>query len=270
MPEKSPASAVFVLVLLAIAMLGTSCDSRPQAAQADLDRIVGAGTVRVCSTGDYQPLTYRDPQGQWSGMDIDLAADLAHRLGVKLQLVPTTWSAMVSDLDSKCDLAMGGITITLDRAEKALYSAPYLRDGKAAIVRCADVSKYRSLADIDRAGVRVIVNPDGTNAEFDKANLHTAAVVSYADNNTIFDQIVAGKADAMITDATEIRWQTGRHASLCGVDVDHPFNFAQKAYLIRRSGTTVQQWINQWLNIIANDGSYAAISQKWLGRVVGP
>jgi len=259
-----------VVALLAIAALSTSCQSTPVAAPADLDRIVGAGTVRVCSTGDYRPFTYRDPQGQWSGMDIDLAGDLAHRLGVTLQLVPSAWSTLMNDLDNRCDLAMGGITITLGRAQKALYSTPYLRDGKAAVVRCADQSKYQSLADIDRAGVRVIVNPGGTNAEFDKANLHNATIIDYPDNNTIFDQIITDKADAMITDATEIRWQTGRHPPLCGVSVDHPFNFAQKAYLIRRSGTTIQQWVNQWLNIIANDGTYAAICQKWLGRVVGP
>jgi cyclohexadienyl dehydratase len=177
---------------------------------------------------------------------------------------------MLHDLDDRCDLAMGGITITLDRARTALYSAPYLRDGKAAVVRCADLPKYRSLSDIDRAGVRVIVNPGGTNAEFDKANLHNATVVHYQDNTTIFDQIITGRADAMITDATEIRWQTSQHPQLCGVGVDQPFNFAHKAYLIRRSGTTTQQWVNQWLNVIANDGTDASVSQRWLGRVVGP
>ena len=61
-----------------------------------------------------------------------------------------------------------------------------------------------------------------------------------------------------------------RHPQLCGVNVDPLFGFAQKAYLIRRLRTSVQHWVNQWLNIIANDGTFAAISQRWLGRVVGP
>jgi cyclohexadienyl dehydratase len=74
----------------------------------------------------------------------------------------------------------------------------------------------------------------------------------------------------MITDATEVRWQTGRHASLCGVSVDQSFTFAQKAYLLPRSAINLQQWVNQWLTIVVNDGTYAAISQRWLGRVVGP
>jgi cyclohexadienyl dehydratase len=203
-------------------------------------------------------------------MDIDLAHDLADRLGVTLQLVQTTWTNLVSDLDNRCDLAMGGISVTRDRAQRALFSAPYLRDGKAAIVRCPDASKYPELADIDQPGVRVVVNPGGTNEDFDRANLHRATIVDHADNNTIFEEIITGKADVMITDATEIRWQTRRHPQLCGVHVDKPFNFAQKAYLMRRGAEMLRQWVNQWLNSIMHDGTYAAISQKWLGLVVGP
>ena len=178
-----------------------------------------------------------------------MAQDMAKRLGVTLDVVPTTWGTMMKDLGTRCDMAMGGISVTLDRARQALYSTPYLRDGKAAIVRCADRSSYPTLADIDRPGVRVVVNPDGTNAEFDKANIHHAAVVNYPDNNTIFDQIVANKADVMITDASEIRWQTKANPRLCGESVDHPFTFEQKAYLIPQNDPTMQQWVDEWLNI---------------------
>lgn len=258
-------------VLTASTALIVACHSpRPDAHADNLGGIVHARIVRVCSTGDYEPLTYVDSQGQWSGLDIDLAHDLANRLGVALQLVQTTWSNVISDLDTRCDLAMGGISITLDRAQKARFSQPYLQDGKAAIARCAEAPKYRALADIDQPGVRVVVNPGGTNADFDRANLHRATIVNYADNTTIFDEIITGKADVMITDATEIRWQAKQHPQLCGVDVDKPFNFAQKAYMIHRGATMLQQWVNQWLNLVMHDGTYATISQKWLGMVVGP
>jgi cyclohexadienyl dehydratase len=256
-----------VWLLLASAL--SACHQQ-QSAPSDLDRILSSGVVRVCSTGDYRPFSYRDPQGQWSGLDIELAGELAARLGVKLSLVPTTWATLINDLDGKCDLAMGGITITLDRAKTARYSAPYLRDGKAAAVRCTDTARFRSLADIDHPSVRVVVNPGGTNADFDRANLKHATVIEYPDNNTIFGQLASGKADVMITDASEIRWQTAQNPQLCGVGLDHPFTFAQKAYLMPRAAELTQQWVNQWLNVIANDGTYAAASQKWLGRVVGP
>ena len=257
---------VFAAGSVALVLLA-ACGSSTPVARPDLDQIVTQGTVRVCGTGDYRPFTYRDPQG-WSGLDIEMAQDLAKNLGVKLDLVQTTWATMAHDLDTKCDMAMGGISITLDRAKHALYSIPYLRDGKAAAIRCADRSKYQTLADIDRPGVRIVVNPGGTNAEFDKANIHHATIVKYPDNNTIFDQLSNNDADVMITDASEIRWESGQNPQLCGVSIDHPFTFEQKAYLIPRSDPALQQWVNEWLNIAQNDGTYARIAQKWIDQVV--
>ena len=251
-------------------LLCAACGAQPSSAtQADIDRIIHQGTLRVCSTGDYRPFTFRDAHG-WSGMDIDLAQNLTESLGVKLDLVQTTWADMLDDVGTRCDIAMGGISITPERAEHALYSAPYLPDGKAAIVRCTDSEKFRTLSDIDRPGVRVVVNPGGGNAAFDKANIHHATVVTYPDNNTIFTQVSSGAADVMITDASEIRWETTQNPQLCGPDVDRPFTSDEKAYLLPRSGANLQKRVDGWLAGNAKNGTFARISQKWLGRVVTP
>ena len=263
-------------VLVAILAFTGGCDSTATTSSTatqptvGLPQILRSGAVRVCSTGDYRPFSYRDPQGSWSGLDIEMAHDMATRLGVRLELVPTTWANLINDLDGKCDAAMGGISITLNRAKQAIFSAPYLRDGKAAIVRCADASKFQTLDDIDRQGVRVVVNPGGTNADFDKEHLHNAQIVTYPDNNTIFEQLAGNSADAMITDASEIRWETNQNPQLCGQSLDHPFTFEQKGYLFPRPATDLQQWINQWLNITQHDGTYEALSRKYLGAVIGP
>lgn len=267
-------TAIRLAAMAALVTMLTSCGSTapPTSMQqaGGLPAIAQRGAVRVCSTGDYRPFTYRDPQGNWSGLDIEMAHDMAARLGVRLDVVPTTWANLINDLNDKCDAAMGGISITLNRAKQAVYSAPYLRDGKAAIVRCADASKFQTLADIDRPGVRVVVNPGGTNADFDKDHLHNAQVVTYPDNNTIFEQLISNSADVMITDASEIRWEANQNPQLCGQSLDRPFKFEQKGYLVPRAATDLQQWINQWLNIAQNDGTYAALSSKYLGAVIGP
>ncbi|MFG1931267.1 transporter substrate-binding domain-containing protein [Mycobacterium sp. NPDC048908] len=262
--------ATLAVLATVLASCGSAAPPTTMQQAGGLPSIAQRGTVRVCSTGDYRPFTYRDPQGNWSGLDIEMAQDMAARLGVRLEVVPTTWANLINDLNGKCDAAMGGISITLNRAKQALYSAPYLRDGKAAIIRCADASKFQTLDDIDRPDVRVVVNPGGTNAEFDKEHLHKAAVATYPDNNTIFDQLTNNAADVMITDASEIRWQANQNPQLCGVSLDHPFTFEQKGYLVPQPATDVQQWMDQWLNIAQNDGTYAALSRKYLGSVIGP
>lgn len=117
----------------------------------------------------------------------------------------TTWKTLLDDLGRHCDLGMGGISITLDRAKRAFFTAPYLRDGKTPITRCENAAKFQTLEQIDRPGVRMIVNPGGTNEQFADANLKRATIVRHHDNNTIFDEILKNNADLMITDATETR-----------------------------------------------------------------
>jgi cyclohexadienyl dehydratase len=79
--------------------------------------------------------------------------------------------------------------------------------------------------------------------------------------------VSSNNADVLITDASEIRWQIKQNPLLCGSSIDHPFTFEQKAYLIPRTDSALQQWVNEWRNIAQHYGTYASIAQKWLGDV---
>jgi cyclohexadienyl dehydratase len=224
----------------------------------------------VCSTGDYRPFTFRDADGNWAGLDIDMAHSLAEHLGANLELVPTTWPNLMNDIGSRCDVAMGGITLTAARAERALFSQPYLHDGKSAIIRCTDSARFHTLSDIDQPGVRVVENPGGTNEEFARGHVKNAQLQIYPDNNTIFEQLTSGAADVMFTDTSEIRYQTKQNPALCGVGVDQPFTSDEKAYLLPQGDTALRDAVNEWLNTVQHDGTYAALSNNYLGAVVGP
>lgn len=256
------------LTVLAALGVGTASAVSPgPGARSTLDTIAQRGEVRVCSTGDYRPFTYRDPEtGQWRGIDVDMAGDLARRLGVTLSIVPTTWETLVDDLNAgKCELGMGGVSVTLERATDAFYSKPYVRDGKTPITRCENVDRFQTLEQINRPGVRAIVNPGGTNEEFAEQHLTRATIVRHPDNNTIFEQIVNGHADLMITDAVETRWQDKQHPELCAVHPDRPFTFSEKAYLLPRGDVVLQEWVDQWLNLAINDGTYDRFARPWIG-----
>src|SRR5271169_5982539 len=99
------------------------------------DSILTAHVLRIGTTGDYRPFTALDKAtGEYSGFDIDLARSLGEALGAKVEFVPTTWAGLARDLeDGAFDIAMGGVSITLDRQKKGFFSAPYLREGKTAI-----------------------------------------------------------------------------------------------------------------------------------------
>jgi cyclohexadienyl dehydratase len=230
-----------------------------------LDAIVASGTLRVGLTEDYRPFSFADASGKVEGIDMDMAMSLAQSLGVKLDIVKTSWSTLKSDLETNSfDIAMGGITITLDRQRIGLFSNPVFSSGKTPITHCGDEAKYEFLARIDQPGVHVIVNPGGTNERFDRAHLQKATIIQWSDNATIFDALVGGKADLMITDAVETRVQAKLHPGvLCPVHPDAPFDHSELAYWMPRD-PIFAAYVNQWLNLLELSGERQAILARWM------
>jgi cyclohexadienyl dehydratase len=235
------------------------------AQETRLDDIIKRGTLRVGTTGDYLPFTSLDKTTRtYRGFDIDMAEALGKALGVKVEFVQTTWPNLMKDFEAgDFDIAMGGISITLDRQKKGFFSTPVVQDGKTPIARCTDKDKYETIAGIDKSGVRVIVNPGGTNERFAHANIKNAKIDVYNDNVTIFDEIAKGDADVMMTDASETRYQQRLHPGvLCAVHPDKPFDFAEKAYLMQRD-IALQEFVDQWLHVANENGSFRKIYSAW-------
>ncbi|MGI9026266.1 MAG: transporter substrate-binding domain-containing protein [Burkholderiaceae bacterium] len=255
--------------LVSLSAAQAQAQTPPVAASAGtasaLDRIRDSGELRVCLTGDYKPFSFLRADGQFEGTDVDLAQSLATALKAKPRFVKTSWPTLLNDFTSgACDIAMGGISVTLDRQMRAGFSAPIMVDGKAPIVRCADVGKYASLAQIDRPEVRAIVNPGGTNERYAKANLKQAQIRVYPDNVTVFDEIVAGRADVMITDASETLMQHKLRPALCPVPLTTPLQYSEKAYLLPRDDVAFKAFVDQWLHLAKVTGEYDGVMDKWL------
>lgn len=236
-----------------------------EAAESRLDAIIARGSLKIGTTGDYRPFTYDNPETKaFEGIDIDMAQSLAKALGVRPEFVKTAWPNLMSDFSAdKFDIAMGGVSVSLARQKRGFFSIPYMIDGKTAIARCADKDKFQTLAEIDKPTVRVIVNPGGTNEQFARDNVKQAPIAIYKDNVTIFDQIVAGKADVMITDASETMLHQKMQPTLCAIHPDRPFNFAEKAYWLQPD-IALKEFVDQWLHQAIMTKEYERISDKWL------
>lgn len=229
-----------------------------------LDQILARGSVRVATTGDYKPFSYRNRSGDYEGSDIELAGALAKALGVKLELIATSWPTLMKDLaDDKFDIAMSGVSVSLERQKVALFSIPSMRDGKTPITRCENQARFQTLVQIDRPEVRLVVNPGGTNERFARANARHAQILLHRDNVTIFDEIIEGRADLMLTDAIETELQQKLHPQLCAVHPGTPFDFSEKAYLLPPD-LLWKAWVDQWLHQTIESGSYQRTQDKWL------
>lgn len=220
------------------------------------------GVLRVGTTGDYAPFS-SDRDGTLRGADIALAEALARHWGLTLALVRTTWPTLMEDLKNhRFDLAASGISITAERRRVADFSAAYFFDGKTPIARREDATRFVSLEQIDQPGVRVIVNPGGTNERFARDNFPRASLTVHPDNRTIFDEIAAGRADVMVTDGIEVRLHALRNPALQGTRLA-PFTRAGKAMLLPQ-GSELTARLDTWLTPQIARGEIEALIDRAL------
>jgi cyclohexadienyl dehydratase len=234
--------------------------------ESRLDAILKNGYIRVGTTGDYKPFSYLNPTtGEYEGHDIDMAKKLAEDLGVKVVFVKTTWPTLMDDLlADKYDIAMGGITRTLERAKKAQLSRPYINFGKSPLIRMADKDKYKSLADIDKPNVKIGVNPGGTNEKFVRANLKNAQIIVFEKILEIPGKVATGEVDVMITDSIEAKSYAKEDQRLYAPLTDQTFTKSQMGILMPRGDFVFGNWVNLWMEEMTLKGDLEKITNKWM------
>jgi cyclohexadienyl dehydratase len=250
-----------VLVVITLAMLGGGA---ALAQESRLDAIQKTGALRVCTPGDYKPFSLAKTDTSFEGLDVDIAQAMAKSLGVEAKFVKTSWPKLMDDFVEKCDLAVGGISVTLDRQKRAFFSEPYMVNGKAPITRCENVGKFQTIADIDKPGVTVIENPGGSNERFARANFKQAKIVIFDDNTKIFDEILNRRADVMISESVEAVVQQRSKPGLCAVNPTKPLQYGEMAYLLPRGDMVLKAWVDQWMHLAKANGEYDRIVEAWL------
>ena len=231
-----------------------------------LVQVLDSGVLRVGTTGDYAPFSLQaDPPDRHethSGIDIDLAKNLANTLGVEIEWVQTSWPNLMADLHrGRYDIGMSGISIDARRQQTAFFSRAYHRGGKSAIFHCSDKNSFTSLKSIDKPSTRLIVNPGGTNQAFVNANIRQAMITVHDDNRTIFEEIIQRKADVMITDQIEVRLQISRHPQLCAAFGNETLTTLEKAFLMPQD-IVWKTYVDTWLGQRLDDGLVGAVFDK--------
>jgi cyclohexadienyl dehydratase len=259
------ASRCLVALTVAAGSIAAHAQTAPAGTDSALDSVMKAGVLRACTPGDYKPFSFLKSDGSYEGIDVDLATSLAAAIGAKLELVKTSWANLMPDFAAgKCDVAIGGISVTTERQKRVFFSSAYMVNGKTPIVRCDDVKKFQSVADIDKPGVRVIANPGGSNERFAKANFKTATLTIHPENLTIFDEIVAKRADVFVTEAAEALTQQKLKPGLCAVNPDKPLQYGEMAYMLPRNDAVMKSFVDQWLHLAKATGEYQKTVDKWL------
>jgi cyclohexadienyl dehydratase len=245
-------------------LFGLAGFAQAQELPSHLDKVLQEGQLAVCTTGDYKPYSFLREDGEYEGIDIELARSLAQSLGVKVQWVPSTWKTLMPDMVAeKCDIAVGGISVTLERQKKAFFSSTLDVDGKIPLARCEDTALYQTIEQINKPSVRLIEPAGGTNEAFARAFLPNAQL-AFHDNKTIFQELLDKKADVMITEASEALYQQKRMPGLCAINPTHYLQYGEKAYLLPRGDVAWKSYVDQWLHLSKATGAYKKAVGNWL------
>ena len=244
----------------------TSDEEQSSQQQTTVQRIVERGKLLVATTGDYRPLSYRERNGDYWGFGIEMAERIARHIGVGVEFVQTSWPTLTADVLAEpqaFDLAIGGITITEARKASMLMSEGYLANGKTILCRAEDAGKYRSLADIDKPEVRVMVNPGGLNQKFANERLTHATIMVYDRNEEIPNQVAEGKADMMITEITEAPWYVQNDTRLAAPLLSQPFTHGEIGVLMRKGQADLLDLVNAVIARMKSDGSLRRLHEKY-------
>jgi cyclohexadienyl dehydratase len=256
-----------MLVRLCLAVLSALAVTNALAQDAPasrLDAVQKSGKLRVCTPGDYKPFSLQRSDNGFEGLDVDLVQAAGKALGVETVFVKSAWATLMKDFTEKCDVGVGGISVTLERQKSAFFSAPYMVNGKAPITKCENVAKFQTVADIDKPGVTVVENPGGSNEKFARANFKQAKIVIFNDNTTIFDEILKGNADVMISESVETIVQQKLRPGLCAVNPEKPLQYGEMAWLLPRGDAVFKAWFDQWFHLAKATGDYDRIVARWL------
>ena len=224
------------------------------------------GTLLVGTTGDYRPLSFRESDGSYWGFGIEVAKEIAKELGVKIAFVQTSWPTLSADVMAEpqtFDFAIGGITITDARRETMLMSVGYLSNGKTILCRASESKRYKSLSDLDKPEVKVMVNPGGLNEKFAHDNLKHASIIVHQKNEEIPSLVAVGKADVMITEITEAPYYVQADSRLAAPLLSKPFNHGEIGILMRKGQDDLLQVVNDIIRKMKRNGTLRRLKKEW-------
>jgi L-cystine transport system substrate-binding protein len=230
-------------------------------AEGDLAKIKAAGVFKVATEGTYSPFTFHDASGALVGFDVEIAQEIARRLGVKAQLIEGKWDGLIAGLDAnRYDAVINEVTITDARKQKYDFSDPYVVTKPVLIVK-SENSSIKSFADLK--GKKVAEDLTTTYAQVAKS--YGATVVSA---DLPFEVILTGRVDGTINDRLfflDFKKQKP-DAPLKIVDTyDQP---DYQGVIVRKGNPDLVAAINKALADIKGDGTYLKISQKYFGEDV--
>lgn len=247
----------------AAALILSSVTLAAPAVADDLETIKANGTLRVAMSGTFPPFSFVDDANNVVGFDVDIGSEIAKRLGVQAEIVTTPFDGIIAGLIAgKFDTVVGSMTITEERAKAIAFVGPYYHGGRGVFV-----SQDSDLAAFDQlSGKTVAVTLGETHDKWAKEQAGWN-VRSYKSLPEMLLEANAGRVDAIVADKIPVLVAIKEQGlPLNEIPVPGTDPTANVGIAIRLGNPELAAAMQKALDEMQADGTYEAISMKWIGQ----
>jgi polar amino acid transport system substrate-binding protein len=271
--------APLAAVLAVLALLGSACSSAGSATNM-LDAVHNRGLLRVVSDPNFRPQSYYDQLiGRWRGFDVDVATEIARRLGVDVQFISGVFEdVQAGSWQPEWDLSVGSMTITPQRAGRLDFTSPYYFDTAAVAVN-EDTTDITNI-ETDLAGKTIGVTDGSTYESYLRGTLELPnqgaipsviqdpLIVTYETDADAIDALSAGDLDAVISARPEL--QEAIDNGTAGIKiVGGPLFTEELAAAVVKDApldsSSLVARVSQIIDQMHADGTLSDLSDKWYG-----
>ena len=233
-------------------------------ADSRLQKILESGEIRVGTTGDWNPMTMKDPStNKYKGFEIDIVNELANDMGVKVVFIPTEWKTLVSGIiANKYDISTSA-SLSVKRALSTGYTNSYFKLATVPLTLKKNLSKFQNWDDINKKGVIVAVTLGTTQEQQAKEIFPNATLKIIESPARDFQEVLAGRAEVHITSNIEAATLVEKYTDLMIVPVSEPRYPVPLAWLTPQEDQVWINYINHWISIKNAQGFFDQKMDKW-------
>lgn len=230
-----------------------------------LDRVKDKGELLIGTEGTYRPFTYHDEKtGELTGFDVEIAREVAKRLGVEAVFMETQWDAMFAGLDAeRFDMVANQVGIRPDRQEKYDFSDPYISSA-AVLVAHKDNTAVKGFEDVK--GLKSAQSLTSNYGDLAKSN--GAELVSVEGFNQAIDLLVSKRVDVTFNDSLTVLDYLKQKPDAPVHIVARADDASQSGLMFRKGNSELVAAVNEALQAMHEDGTYLEISEQWFGEDV--
>ncbi|MBR0277162.1 MAG: transporter substrate-binding domain-containing protein [Clostridia bacterium] len=257
--KKIIALLTAVLLILSFAACGNK-QAVQDDAESDLAYITDKGKIVVGIT-DYEPMDYKDKDGNWTGFDAEFAVAVAEKLGVEAEFIEIDWDNKALELDAKSiDCVWNGMTLTEEVQNSMECSVPYVENAQVVVMAADKVDSYKDINSMKDLKFSAEAGSAGESAV--KDNGLDGKYTAVATQTNALMEVASGSADACVIDITMANAMTGEGTSYA--NLKSGIALTSEKYVIGfRKGSDAAVKVNEIIAEMMKDGTLDKLAEKY-------